>query len=406
MFSPMKILADVPDALVGISNAVTELPGVITRVSGALTKAPSVLRMLLPTDGEAARENLSVDIPPALDDGFFGPGSVTWKVWSYPSSIVVGFARAVTIEQLDPNLNAAVEGTGDVRARTRTRYERTMRYFALAAFGASYPAAKAADVLVRVHSKAIGVDPVTGGHYDANNPYSQLWIHMTAWHSILYCYEVFGPGRLSEAEELQYWAECARAAELTTVDPAEVPRTREDVIAYFEEWRPRLAASENAQTITDHILRSGCIFPDDVPGWFAFVQPALVQLIRAAIVSTYPHYIRNMLDQKQSGVTDVVVRRVMKAVLQMVNDNINLYVALGDVMVPTTMEVAGHALIGLPAEEQVTMTPREAQRKYGFDDPSEAHEDFRRMQAERVFGLGQAPSNEGLEESEQLIGAR
>lgn len=37
---------------------------------------------------------------PAADYGFFGPGSVTWKVWTYPSSALMGFMRAVTIEQL------------------------------------------------------------------------------------------------------------------------------------------------------------------------------------------------------------------------------------------------------------------------------------------------------------------
>jgi uncharacterized protein (DUF2236 family) len=129
---------------------------------------------------------------PAADYGFFGPGSVTWKVWTYPSSALMGFMRAVTIEQLDPNLNASVEASGGVRARTRTRYERTMRYFALVASGDTASATKAADILVKVHSKGIGVDPVTGGRYDSNSPESQLWIHMTAWHSILYCYEI-GP---------------------------------------------------------------------------------------------------------------------------------------------------------------------------------------------------------------------
>lgn len=47
----------------------------------------------------------------------------------------MGFQRAVTIEQLDPNLNTAVEDSGGVRDRPRTRYERTMASFALAAFG-------------------------------------------------------------------------------------------------------------------------------------------------------------------------------------------------------------------------------------------------------------------------------
>ena len=25
------------------------------------------------------------------DHGFFGPGSVTWRVWGYPTSLTVGF---------------------------------------------------------------------------------------------------------------------------------------------------------------------------------------------------------------------------------------------------------------------------------------------------------------------------
>ena len=122
---------------------------------------------------------------------------MTWKVWAYPTSYILGFARSVTIEHLDPNLAAAVVQSGGVKYRPHTRYGRTLRYFGLVSFGATEPAAKAADVLVKVHSKAIGNDPVTGGTYDANKPSSQLWIHMTAWHSILYCYEKFGPGRLT-----------------------------------------------------------------------------------------------------------------------------------------------------------------------------------------------------------------
>lgn len=171
---------------------------------------------------------------------------MTWKVWSHPTSFILGFVRSVTIEHLDPNLAAAVIESGGVKDRPHTRYGRTLCYFGMVAFGATEPTAKAADVLVKVHSKAIGHDPVTGGTYDANRPDSQLWIHMTAWHSILYCYERFGPGRLTPDEERQYWEECARAAELQTIDPATVPRTRAAVVAYFEEWRPRLAVSEGA----------------------------------------------------------------------------------------------------------------------------------------------------------------
>ncbi|MFH5246128.1 oxygenase MpaB family protein, partial [Antrihabitans spumae] len=161
-------------------------------------------------------------------------------------------------------MNASVEASGGVRARTRTRYERTMRYFALVASGDTASATKAADILVKVHSKGIGVDPVTGGRYDSNSPESQLWIHMTAWHSILYCYEIFGPGKLSDEEETQYWAQCAIAAECQTINPDDVPRSREAVIEFFESWRPRLAASALAQSMTRMILHPELAMPQDL----------------------------------------------------------------------------------------------------------------------------------------------
>src|SRR5919112_3634748 len=84
-------------------------------------------------------------IAPPEDHGFFGPGSVTWKVWSYPTSLTVGFQRAVVVEELDPFLLASVEATNRVRTQARTRYDRTIRYFATVAFADSRTAVKASE---------------------------------------------------------------------------------------------------------------------------------------------------------------------------------------------------------------------------------------------------------------------
>lgn len=35
-------------------------------------------------------------------------------------------------------------------------------------------------MLVKVHAKAIGLEPVSGNRDDANDPDSQLWIHVIA----------------------------------------------------------------------------------------------------------------------------------------------------------------------------------------------------------------------------------
>ena len=62
---------------------------------------------------------------------------MTWKVWGYSTSVTIGFQRAVVVEELDPALIAAVDKTQDIYNRPRTRYDRTLRYFAMVAFGDS-----------------------------------------------------------------------------------------------------------------------------------------------------------------------------------------------------------------------------------------------------------------------------
>lgn len=72
----------------------------------------------------AARSKLvrKRDVQPLEDYGFFGPGSVTWKVWGYPTSLTIGLQRAVVVEELDPALVAAVTKTQDIYNRPRTRH--------------------------------------------------------------------------------------------------------------------------------------------------------------------------------------------------------------------------------------------------------------------------------------------
>ena len=227
-------------------------------------------------------------VTPHEDYGFFGPDSVTWKVWTYPTSLTIGFQRSVVIEELDPHLVASVEQSGQVKLRPKLRYDRTMQYFATVKFGDAESVLRASDTLVKIHSRAVGEDPITGGRYDANDPASQLWIHLTAWHSILYTYEIFGPGKLTEAEEEQYWAECALAAEFQTIDPADVPRTRDGVRAYFAAYRPRLVGSEVAQSMMDFLLDANTIVLPERMRWLltAPIHRDLVAQYTAALNQT------------------------------------------------------------------------------------------------------------------------
>lgn len=338
------------------------------------------------------------------DYGFFGPESVTWKVWSYPTSLTVGFQRAVVIEELDPDLVAAVDKTRAIRDRPRTRYDRTLRYFAMVAFADSRSTSKAADVLVKVHSKAVGVEPGTGKPYDANAPHSQLWIHLTAWHSILYAYERYGPGKLTASEEARYWEECAVAAELQTCDPADVPRSREGIRDYFEQMRPQLVGSDVAQSTMKHLLNAKVMFPP-VPLVLRPGAWVVARFLRAATIGTMPRWMRKMGGLRQLRIIDLAVLPVMKISFWLAQLNPRLEVFLLKLISPGTVSVAAPILLGIPPERDEVLTPAEARERYGYQKPAEAHQEMRARQRARVFQDRLAPTDDGLIESEPILGA-
>ena len=156
---------------------------------------------------------------PMEDYGLFGPDSVAWRVWSYPTSLTVGFQRAVVVEELDPFLVASVYASQKIVTQARTRYDRTICYFATAAFADSASVVKASQMLMKVHARNVGVEPVSGLRYDPNNPDSQLWILLTGWHSVLKAYETYGPGKLSPEDERRYSAGVRRRRRAADLRP-------------------------------------------------------------------------------------------------------------------------------------------------------------------------------------------
>lgn len=340
---------------------------------------------------------------PHEDFGFFGPDSVTWKVWSYPTSLTVGFQRAVVVEELDPALVASVTETHAIFDRPRTRYDRTLRYFALVAFGSSRETSKAADVLVKIHSKGIGTCPVTGIRYDANDPDSQLWIQLTGWHSILLAYERYGPGRLSPDEEAQYWAECAVAAELQTCDPADIPRNREELRAYYERMRPQLLSSHLAKQAMHQLLDARVMLPK-LPWFLAPVSWVTAFALRKGTIATLPRWMREETGLKQSRLMDALIRPVLRVAFGVVSLSGQVQVALLRLLSPMTVSVAAPILLGVPPEREEVLTPAQARERYGYDRPRDAHLELRARQHTKVFGEGAKPSDEGIVESQPILG--
>ncbi|KRA39200.1 MULTISPECIES: oxygenase MpaB family protein [unclassified Nocardioides] len=342
------------------------------------------------------------EITPAEDHGFFGPDSVAWKVWGYPTSLTIGFSRAVVVEELDPNLVASVDRTQDIYKRPKTRYDRTIHYFALVAFGDSRSTSRAADVLVKVHSKAIGTEPYGGGKYDANDPDSQLWILVTGWHSVLKAYEMYGPGKLSEADERRFWDECAIAAELQTCNPDDVPRTRAELHAYYERMHPLMSGSPIAQKAMHHLMDIDQLV--QVPLVLRPAQWVVGKFFTAGVIATLPGWMREMGDLRQPRAVDIAVRPVLRAVFAALSLSAGLQLRILALLSPSTIPVVTPVFRGVEPTNPEVLTPAEARARYGYDKPAEAHLAWRQKQHEKVFGRGEEPSNDGLIESEPVLG--
>ncbi|WP_278312422.1 oxygenase MpaB family protein [Lolliginicoccus levis] len=342
-------------------------------------------------------------VQPMADYGFFGPRSVTWKVWGHSTTPILALQRAVVVEELDPALIAAVDATGANYSRPRTRYDRTVRYFATVALADSETVLKAADVLVKVHAKAIGIEPLSGNPYDANDPASQLWILITGWHSVLKMYETYGGGRLTDEEDRQFWAECAVAAELQTCDSADVPRSSEEARAYFERMRPHLAISEAARRMMDHLLTAKVA----LPGTPLILRPAvhlLSVVLRAGTIATMPRWMRTLSGFDQPAVVDLAVRPLLKAGFAIVERSPRLKLAVAATIAPSVVPVAAPQILGVAPLSPEVLTPARARERFGYARPADAHRDLRAKQWQRVFGEGKPPSDEGLIESQAYLG--
>jgi len=323
------------------------------------------------------------EIEPMEDYGFFGPDSVTWRVWSYPTSPVIGFSRAVVVEELDPFLVAPVTVSSKIYSQPRVRYDRTLRYFATIKFADSRKAVKASEVLMKVHAKAGSVDPVSGLWSDPNNPDQQLWIHLTAWHSILYAYEVYGPGKLSEADEACYWEECAIAAQAQTIDPDKVPSSREGVREYFEQMRPRLAASEVTQAAMDHLMNVDVVFPP-VPTVLKPAAWVLAKLLRIAIIATLPRWQRDLANLHQPRIIDALIRPVMRVGFRVAAIP-RLEVFVLGLISPATVPIAAPALLSVKPLREETLAPAAAFKRYGVPTPRELYEQLKADQSAIVY---------------------
>jgi uncharacterized protein (DUF2236 family) len=191
-----------------------------------------------------------------VDDGYFGPGSVTWRLNSDLSAPVAGL-RSLLVQALHPLAMAGVDQHSDWRADPAGRLASTAAYLAAITYGDRTVARRAAARVRKIHERVRGVDPVTGQAYAAGDPELLLWVHAALVESVLASADLFGT-RLSDADKDAYVAEMTVAAELVGVPAGRAPATVAELDGYLLAVRPVLTLTPAAAESTRYLL--------DLPG--------------------------------------------------------------------------------------------------------------------------------------------
>ena len=173
---------------------------------------------------------------PRRDDGYFGPGSVTWRVVAHPAALNIGGGMAVLLQVLDPGemrhlsrTTIAMEGGEASAARLR----RTGAYLITVNFGDKQHADAAAAHVDRLHERAVFTDPDTGEVIHAKNPEWLRWTHNTFVWGALTAALAYGL-ELTEAEQDQFVVEQHKAAALLHV-PGPLPTTKRELDQVIED---------------------------------------------------------------------------------------------------------------------------------------------------------------------------
>jgi uncharacterized protein (DUF2236 family) len=228
-----------------------------------------------------------VPVEPA-DDGFFGPGSVTWRLHA-DLSVPVSGLRSLLLQALHPLAMAGVDQHSQWRDDPAGRFASTAAYVLTTTYG-DRAAARAAAMRVRkIHEWVRGVDPVTGKPYEASDPALLIWVHAALVESGLAAAARYGVA-LTPAEQDQYVAEMTAAAELIGVPAVGfamggAPASVAELDAYFEAVRPSLATSKSTEDTASYLIGMPDVEPELADVW---------QVLAAAAVTSLPGWARDM----------------------------------------------------------------------------------------------------------------
>jgi uncharacterized protein (DUF2236 family) len=194
------------------------------------------------------------------DYGYYGPGSVTWKICR-EDIVLLGGARAVLMQLAHPLVAMGVSAHSDYMTDPFGRTERTFVLGELLTFGSLEKARQAARTINRLHLHVHGELPIDAGAfakgtcYNARHPELLLWVHATLVDTLLLCYTHF-IGPLNPTEQDTYYQESKGVALLLGLLPDKMPGTIDDLRQYVHDMvhSDRLVATPQARQLANQVL--------------------------------------------------------------------------------------------------------------------------------------------------------
>lgn len=242
-----------------------------------------------------------------VDEGYFGPGSVAWKVHSHPIVVVGGF-RALMIQAMHPLAMAGVTHYSDFKNDPLRRFRVTARFVNSVVFDDTPTVERNAARVRQIHEKVRGIDPVTGEEYFASDPKTLLWVHCVEAHSFMDGYRTFA-GPMSEAEQDQYLTEYVKAGELVGIPRELIPTTRAEYREYFASVFHELRQSEISDDTVDFVANPKLRLVPKSDWPFAIN----LKFAGNAAVSRVPLSLRPMMNLPEPGPKQWMLERATRA---------------------------------------------------------------------------------------------
>ena len=245
--------------------------------------------------------------PPAWagdgDAGWFGPGSVVWRVHADVPAMLIGGISSLLLQTLHPGAMAGVEEHSNWRVDPGGRLQRTARFLAATTYGTTVEAEAAVAGVRAIHGHVTGVRP-DGVPYRANDPELLRWVHVSEVFQFLRAYQRYGFPPLTNAERDDYLGSVARIGE--ALGATGVPHSVAEVEAYFDAVRPDLEATPAALATARDLIRPRARDP---------IQRAAFDVMTRAAVGMLPGWARDMLQlQRRALVEDQAAQVAATAV--------------------------------------------------------------------------------------------